>query len=337
MKKITLLAAAAVVSVAATAQNRTNISTNISTEMNHKVELKLQSGERAEGDTILYIPFQSFFPYVQADADAFDVQVYDVDGATLSASMTGGGWPSTLDYINIFDIPDTLNAPLDTNWSMAACSWHEDPTAQADNWLNFGPITIPAGGATVSWEHDMWDNGYRDGYEVLINNSGVEAYADFEPGVGVIYSVTDNDPTTDGDTVLTESVQTVSIPGSGSEQMIYMAFHHTGSDQFVVAFDNILVTEAIGSSVNNTSLNGVTLSQNVPNPAINNTKVDFSLVNNQEVNVNLFDITGKLVKGYNLGNLSAGNHSISFDTSDLSTGTYFYSLNNITRKMSVIK
>ena len=330
MKKFTLIAASAVLGFGAMAQDRTDIPTNVTTEMNGKVELQLKS-ERAPGDTLLYVPFQNFLPYNQTDADMFDIQVYDVDGATLADNMTGAGWPTTLDFINIYDEV----APGDTNWSMAACSWHQDPSIAGDNWLNFGPVTIPAGGATVSWEHDMWDNGYRDGYEVLMSETGVEAYVDFEPGVGVLYSASDNDASTDGDTTMT--MQTATIAGNGSERQVYFAIHHTGQDMFVVAFDNFLVTEAMDASVLETSVNGVTLTQNVPNPAINNTEVKFELANTQDVTINLFDITGKIVKEYNLGELNAGNHSITFDTAALPAGTYFYSLNNITRRMTVIK
>jgi len=330
MKKITLIAASAVLSFGVMAQNRADIPTNVSTELNFKVDANIKA-ERAPGDSLLYVPFQNFVPFIQEDADMFDIQVYDVDGATLSDGMTGAGWPTTLDFINIYDEV----APGDTNWSMAACSWHQDPSIAADNWLNFGPVTIPAGGATVSWEHTMWDNAYRDGYEILFSETGVEAYVDFEPGVNQLFSVSDNDASTEGHTTMT--MQTATLAGTGSERQVYFAIHHTGSDMYVVAFDNFLVVEALDASVNNVAVNGVVLSQNAPNPANSITKVNFELTNTQEVTFDLFDITGKKVETYEMGELNAGAHTVSFDVTTLPAGTYFYSLNGVTRRLAVIK
>ena len=42
----------------------------------------------------------------------------------------------------------------------------------ADNWLTFGPITIPNEGAELVWNHHMRSNSYRDGYIVHASLNG---------------------------------------------------------------------------------------------------------------------------------------------------------------------
>ncbi|MBK8340083.1 MAG: T9SS type A sorting domain-containing protein [Flavobacteriales bacterium] len=72
--------------------------------------------------------------------------------------------------------------------------------------------------------------------------------------------------------------------------------------------------------------NGVGLGQNMPNPADQNTAVVFDLDNSAQASLELHDLSGSLVRSINLGNRSAGVHRITVDTSDLTDGVYFYTL-----------
>lgn len=89
-------------------------------------------------------------------------------------------------------------------------------------------------------------------------------------------------------------------------------------------------------------LNGARLSNNVPNPANQNTIVGYELQKNTDnVSLRIFDVTGKLVATYNEGNKIQGKHSINVETSNLDAGVYYYALTagngRIAKKMIVSK
>lgn len=68
------------------------------------------------------------------------------------------------------------------------------------------------------------------------------------------------------------------------------------------------------------------LSQNYPNPFNPKTKIKFSLVKKDLVNLDVFDITGKTVSTIVNGELGAGTYSFNFSGKDLPGGVYFYRL-----------
>lgn len=68
------------------------------------------------------------------------------------------------------------------------------------------------------------------------------------------------------------------------------------------------------------------LGQNFPNPFNPATTISFSLPEKNNVNLEVFDINGKLVSTIISGYLEAGEHSYSFNASGYSSGIYFYRL-----------
>ncbi|MBU0472958.1 MAG: endo-1,4-beta-xylanase [Bacteroidetes bacterium] len=87
--------------------------------------------------------------------------------------------------------------------------------------------------------------------------------------------------------------------------------------------------------------NELVLYQNYPNPFNPVTTISFSLTQNGNVNISLFDELGrkitKIIDGYYI----KGNHSIKFDGSNLASGMYFYMMkaeNSIrTKKIIILK
>ena len=121
---------------------------------------------------------------------------------------------------------------------------------------------------------------------------------------------------------------------------MYIAGNDTAFDIDVLYLDEILLTEfATGVSE---FTNGAKLNQNMPNPSNGMTSISYELEKNASVALNVFDVTGKVVSTENIGDQASGNHSVKFNTNNLSAGVYYYSLtvNSLTTaamKMVVIK
>lgn len=83
------------------------------------------------------------------------------------------------------------------------------------------------------------------------------------------------------------------------------------------------------------------LSQNYPNPFNPMTTIEFNLPVAGPVKLQAYNILGQTVAILIDANMSAGNHKIEFDGSDLPSGIYFYRISHaagtMTRKMVMIK
>jgi Secretion system C-terminal sorting domain/Kelch motif len=97
----------------------------------------------------------------------------------------------------------------------------------------------------------------------------------------------------------------------------------------------------VGINYNNRVPNSYKLEQNYPNPFNPTTVINYSLPKAGLVKITVTDITGRevstLVNGFN----PAGNYSVEFDASNLSSGIYYYTLTagdfKDTKKMVLIK
>ncbi len=83
------------------------------------------------------------------------------------------------------------------------------------------------------------------------------------------------------------------------------------------------------------------LHHNYPNPFNPSTNISFYLPQSAEVQLTVYDVTGRLVATLENGLRNAGSHVIPFDASALSSGMYFYKIEagefSETRKMMLIK
>ena len=86
---------------------------------------------------------------------------------------------------------------------------------------------------------------------------------------------------------------------------------------------------------------GFELFQNTPNPFAQTTTIGFMLPQDAEATINIFDVTGKLIKGYS-GSFTKGLNSIVVNKNDLNTtGVLYYTLDTqgftSTRRMVLLK
>lgn len=66
------------------------------------------------------------------------------------------------------------------------------------------------------------------------------------------------------------------------------------------------------------------LSQNYPNPFNPETIISFGIPENSNVNISVYDITGKFIQNLVNSNLSRGSYNVSFNGNSLSSGIYIY-------------
>jgi photosystem II stability/assembly factor-like uncharacterized protein len=92
---------------------------------------------------------------------------------------------------------------------------------------------------------------------------------------------------------------------------------------------------------NNNTPSTYSLSQNYPNPFNPETTIEFSIPEDANVQLLVYNISGQLVKTVLNSRFDAGSHSVNFAGKDLSSGVYFYKLitpnYSDVRKMIIIK
>ena len=83
------------------------------------------------------------------------------------------------------------------------------------------------------------------------------------------------------------------------------------------------------------------LLQNYPNPFNPVTTICYSLDKTSDISLKIYSTNGKLVETLYTGSKPAGEHSITWNASNLASGVYFYKLdsgsNVITKKMILLK
>jgi hypothetical protein len=83
------------------------------------------------------------------------------------------------------------------------------------------------------------------------------------------------------------------------------------------------------------------LHQNYPNPFNPSTQIHFSLPQTSNVQLQVFDLLGRNVATLVDGPMASGQHQVSFDASDLTSGLYLYTITagtqRISRTMTLIK
>ena len=104
----------------------------------------------------------------------------------------------------------------------------------------------------------------------------------------------------------------------------------------------ILETSTILSDENHIEgVKSFTLSQNYPNPFNPNTNISFGLPQSSLVQLKVYNLLGQEVASLVDERRNAGNHTVNFDASQLSSGVYIYRLitgsQSITKKMMLIK
>lgn len=360
MKKIYTLIAVAALTTSAIAQNRAMLPV-ANTVHSHAVAIQkheLINANRANGDTLMWLPLLGVYVADSANNFNFRISIEDVDGLTpnnpgadpdfgiyystdTSGMAVGHPWGSN--YYHPYENP-VATGGTDSTWFWHATSWFSSP-GTANNWLMFGPLTIPSGGAVIKW-YDKTNPSYRDGYSVYVTSSTASpdsaTFTDFnDPS---IWSRPDSYPSVTAATDTNWSLRTAALPVSYAGQTVWFGFNHTAFDMDVLYLDDFTLVDnsvAIGIAEND-FVNGVKLGQNSPNPFNTFSTINYELASKSEVALSVYDVTGKKVAEQTEGTQSAGAHTIKVNASNLSAGVYYYSLkvgenNSSAKKMVIVK
>jgi hypothetical protein len=129
----------------------------------------------------------------------------------------------------------------------------------------------------------------------------------------------------------------------GKDEYVFVNYSSDFSiwaDDFYVAM--IEIGEPTGVATNEKIIPGdISLSQNYPNPFNPTTIIEFGLNESAETNLIVYDILGREITTLVNEILPAGTHRVNFDASQLTAGTYFYTLRAgnkvLTNKMILLK
>jgi hypothetical protein len=150
----------------------------------------------------------------------------------------------------------------------------------------------------------------------------------------------------DMNTIITKNINTVLDAAWIPENCKIIIFVY--KSESVLALSNVeqVITENVsgptGISGNVNEIPSVyTLEQNYPNPFNPSTNIKFSLPEDINVSLKIYDLNGKEVADYVNGFLQKGSYNVEFDGTNLSSGIYFYVLNTDNfsdrKKMILIK
>ena len=103
----------------------------------------------------------------------------------------------------------------------------------------------------------------------------------------------------------------------------------------------VIVENATDVSDDNISVYKFNLIQNFPNPFNPSTKISYTIPERGNVSLKVFNLLGSQVAELVNGEIEAGSYDITFNASNLPTGTYFYRLQTSssveTKKMILLK
>lgn len=114
-------------------------------------------------------------------------------------------------------------------------------------------------------------------------------------------------------------------PGSADVQIQIGTFSNP-EERFTLDFTAIVQPTSVGNH-NTGSVADYYLNQNYPNPFNPSTQIKFGIKESGYVTLKVYNILGNEIAVISSGFRSAGNHTVSFDASGLSSGVYFYRIN----------
>jgi len=154
------------------------------------------------------------------------------------------------------------------------------------------------------------------------------------------------------DATISADIPTYAVFKNKDEVNTYVAYN-AGSTSRLVSFSDgfsmtvepkelkSMASSSVDSETEQEFPASIRLYQNYPNPFNPSTIIRYSMPESATITLQVFDATGRLISTLEEGVKSAGNHSVEFDASNLSSGIYYYRLTSndfsISNSMLLIK
>ncbi|MDR9415870.1 MAG: T9SS type A sorting domain-containing protein [Gracilimonas sp.] len=208
-----------------------------------------------------------------------------------------------------------------------------DQLHNSDNVILIGDYNDTVNGSITDGEESPYKN-FVDDEEYTVITQSLEEQGFASQSIGsFIDHITMTSELTDEYIAGTERVENTNYIGS------YLS---STSDHYPVwtRFQFEMVVSNEGQEENPVSFS---LAQNYPNPFNPSTVINYQLAENSTVTLEVFDMLGREVATLvNSERMTAGNHQVSFDAGNLSSGLYLYRLSTlegqqITKKMMLLK
>jgi hypothetical protein len=148
------------------------------------------------------------------------------DGLPMSSN------PAVSFVTDAFVIRDNPDNPNNGDSLLMTSSWHATTGGQADDFLILPQLTLGAFGNYVYFDARSFDLTHPEGLEILVSNTGT-AIEDF----AVLDTAYSNIVMSPYWTTYQVSLDSIGV----QNQTVYIAFRHFGSDQYLLALDNISV------------------------------------------------------------------------------------------------
>jgi len=214
--------------------------------------------------------------------------------------------------------------------------------ASEDALLKYDDVAIvePGDPGSVFGDSDFWDyaivEGFDgtewkpllDGYDASANGNWLDAYNSGSSGNSSMF--------------VSHTINLLDFFNAGDTVLIRFRLF---TDQYTTGWgwliDNVSIQEQLVDVNTDYVPTTFALNQNYPNPFNPSTIISFSVPKLADVALEVYSITGELVKVLMKGNLNAGSYEAKFNASQLSSGVYFYRLTAgdfvQTKKMMLIK
>jgi hypothetical protein len=304
-------------------------------------------------DTLIYesFNFQDFYDNLVDDVnpppgtDPNDPLWYSYDEDGLADGSATGTRPGGWFAVQPFSDTDTLD-----NVAIAANSWFVSP-ALSKNWLISPAVTLLAND-TLFWKSAPSQTPrYLDGYKVKISTTTNDDLAftttlftaaemtslgsdstfstyGFSSGFVHGQDGTYIDPASTSAPILHNGrLRPFFLPlNAYAGQTVFIAFYHASFDDNLISIDDFMIrgnNTPVG--IANESKGDIKLNV-FPNPAADNAQVNYTLTEETNVIISIYDVAGKLIASENKGSQTAGRHFSAVNTAAMANGFYTVSI-----------
>ncbi len=210
---------------------------------------------------------------------------------------------------------------MDNVSALPTGNWAIDSSGHRYFGKNFYTSQPGTGENVMTWESDNLEGGYYSVYGMWPDNN------DFAYNANFVFS-SDSETKNLTKTQKTNGAQwnylvDMEVPANGKLkiELSNAASGVVAADAFRIVYSNPLKVEGRSSVPEDFQLY-----QNYPNPFNAQTKIRFTLEQDGDVNIQVFDTLGRLVKTLSDGYMSAGEHELFFNAGEpgnLSSGVYY--------------